>query len=154
LYSGSLRFQCYMASKRQPHFCNLPQTVNGPSKRESLQDRRASSVEKGDVGTLDSLLDTHREHLRLRHLLVGDKSKRSNKVAPLSLWGGKCGCFNHSLVVRPGAFPGSSYQSYVMSLEEFFGTRCQGFPPPLAPSTVVGKCTGSGNAVTKSFIQL
>jgi hypothetical protein len=79
LYSGSLRFQCYMASKRQPHFCNLPQTVNGPSKRESLQDRRASSVEKGDVGTLDSLLDTHREHLRLRHLLVGDKSKRSNK---------------------------------------------------------------------------
>ncbi|KAH9559096.1 hypothetical protein CY35_06G041800 [Sphagnum magellanicum] len=63
----------------RPSSADSSQTVNGPSKRESLQDRRASSVEKGDVGTLDSLLDTHREHLRLRHLLVGDKSKRSNK---------------------------------------------------------------------------
>jgi hypothetical protein len=84
----SLHFQFSVTSRRQNHFCTLliPQTVNGPSKCEFLGDWRASSVETGDVGTLDSLADTYREHLRLRHLLVGDKSKRSNKVAcPFSM---------------------------------------------------------------------
>ncbi|CAK9198824.1 unnamed protein product [Sphagnum troendelagicum] len=63
----------------RPSSADSSQTVNGPSKCEFLGDWRASSVETGDVGTLDSLADTYREHLRLRHLLVGDKSKRSNK---------------------------------------------------------------------------
>lgn len=56
---------------------------------ETLRDRRATSIEKGDVASLDSVNDPHREHLRLRHLLVGDKSKRANKVArPFSFWEG------------------------------------------------------------------
>lgn len=41
------------------------------------------------MASLESSADTHREHLRLRTLLVGDRSKRSNKVArPFSFWEG------------------------------------------------------------------
>ncbi|BBN17550.1 hypothetical protein Mp_7g15450 [Marchantia polymorpha subsp. ruderalis] len=59
------------------------QTNNGPSQKDPLlplRERRATSIEKGEVAVLDSQADTHREHVRLRQLLVGDKSKRSSKA--------------------------------------------------------------------------
>ncbi|CAM6106174.1 unnamed protein product [Calypogeia fissa] len=67
----------------RPSSADSTQTIDGPSQKDPLlllQERRTSSIEKGEVAVLDSQADTHREHLRLRHLLVGDKSKRSSKA--------------------------------------------------------------------------
>ena len=54
-------------------------TVSGISRAENLRECQELFLDK-DVGSPDSVSDSDRDHLRLRKLLVSDRSKHCNKV--------------------------------------------------------------------------
>lgn len=55
--------------------------MSGNLRAENYRERQDLSLVKEDGGSPDSSSDSQKEHLRLRSLLVGDKSKHCNKVA-------------------------------------------------------------------------
>jgi len=57
------------------------QNVSGNSRADNYPDRQDLPLVKDDGGSPGSSSDSQKEHLRLRKLLVGDKSKHCNKVA-------------------------------------------------------------------------